>query len=147
MNLSDDIIIRFLDACYDAGIKSPERFILSKMPQVYGWLKGAFPRGILPTDVDGEVELNGYFLRLEFKHDDALRNGRVPRGQMMCFQRLAKTGYFTIMLIGVNQFGEPSCFEMWHRDKISKLEETTSHLLRARCAAWAKWADGQPRLT
>ena len=54
MNLYNEIVMKFIDACYGAGIKRPELFLISKMPQVYNWLKGCFPRGILPTDIDGE---------------------------------------------------------------------------------------------
>jgi len=141
MKLQDDIVMRFLDACFDAGIKRPEAFILSKMPQVYGWLKGAFPRGILPTDIDGEVEINGHFLRMEFKHESALRNGRIPRGQMMALKALIKTKVFTVILVGTNDGGEPTCMESWYANgAISKLQDTGQSGVFEFCERWAEYA-------
>ncbi len=145
MNLTNDIVGRFLDACYEAGIKCPERFLQAKMPQVYGWLRGAFPRNILPTDVDGEVEINGYFLRLEFKHESALRNGRVPKGQLMCFKSLIETGKFTVMLIGTDEIGTVNCYELWTRNRIWKLADVSPSELKEKMAKWSAWAEKQPR--
>lgn len=142
MNLGDDRVMRFLDACFDAGIKRPEAFILSKMPQVYGWLKGAFPRGILPTDIDGEVEISGNFLRMEFKHESAMRNGRIPKGQYNALKSLIVTGKFTVLLIGTNDGGEPTCFEAWHHNgKITKLQDGDGKKVFDFCQRWADWAE------
>jgi hypothetical protein len=145
MKLEDDRIMRFLDACFDAGIKRPEAFILSKMPQVYGWLKGSFPRGILPTDIDGEVEINGHFLRMEFKHESAMRNGRIPKGQHTALKSLIKTGRFSVLLIGTNDGGEPTCFEVWHHNgKITALKDCTSADIYDLCSRWASFAESTP---
>jgi hypothetical protein len=142
MNLQDDRVMKFLDACYDAGIKRPEAFILSKMPQVYGWLKGAFPRGILPTDIDGEVEINGHFLRMEFKHESAMRNGRIPRGQHAALKALINTGRFTVLLVGTDDGGSPVCFEVWHHNgSITTLKEGGAKAIFDLCARWANFAE------
>lgn len=146
MKLETDPVDRFINACFDAGIKRPEAFLMSKMPQVYNWLKGAFPRGILPTDIDGEVEINGHFLRLEFKHDTALRNGRIPKGQHSALKALIGTGKFTVLLVGTNDKGEPTCFELWCAGgKVTKLKECDSRKVYEVCERWAKHADAQPR--
>lgn len=138
---SPDIVSRFLDACFDAGIKRPEAFIISKMPQVYGWLKGAFPRGILPTDIDGEVEIQGHFLRFEFKHETALRNARIPKGQYQSLKSLINTGRFTVLLIGTNDKGEPTCSETWYHNKIvSPLSDCNRQDVFSFCSRWAEWA-------
>lgn len=146
MNLQDDRVIRFLDECYAAGIKRPEQFILAKMPQVYSWLKGAFPRGILPTDIDGEVEINGHFLRFEFKHENAIRSGAIPKGQMMALSALITTGRFTVLLVGVSELGIPSCYEVWfHNGAKRALQDCKPEDLRELCAKWAKYAESQPK--
>lgn len=142
MNLSEDRIIKFLDACYDAGIKSPDAFLISKMPQVYNYLKGCFPRGILPTDIDGEVEINGHFLRLEFKHETALRNGRVPNGQMKALRGLIDTKRFTVMLIGTDDKSQPTCAQIWYEDgKIISKENCDVEWFRSKCSGWSKYAE------
>jgi hypothetical protein len=134
--------MRFLDSCYDAGIKRPEAFILSKMPQVYGWLKGAFPRGILPTDIDGEVEIKGSFLRMEFKHESAMRNGRIPRGQHAALKSLIATGKFTVLLVGTNDGGTPTCYEIWHHNgTITPLKDADAATIYDVCSRWAAFAE------
>jgi len=146
MNLQEDRVLKFLDACYDAGIKRPEAFIMSKMPQVYGWLKGAFPRGILPTDIDGEVEISGHFLRMEFKHESAMRNGRIPRGQHAALKSLINTGRFTVLLVGTNDGGDTTCFEVWHHNgKITPLKDADKSGVYDFCSRWAEWVEKQPK--
>lgn len=141
MNLSDDRVIKFLDACFAAGIKRPDAFLLSKMPQVYNWLKGCFPRGILPTDIDGEVEINGHFLRFEFKHENALRTGAIPKGQHSALCALVKAGLFTVLLIGVNDMGEPTCCEIWHHNGVkTPLRECNKDFIRSVCVRWSEMA-------
>ena len=142
MHLSDDRIANFIDACWDAGIKRPDLFILSKMPQVYNWMKGCFPRGILPTDIDGEVEINGHFLRFEFKHENQLRNGAIPKGQYMALSRLVKAGLFTVMLIGVDDAGSPTCCELWHSNgKKVPLKDCDREHIRQLCKRWSVYAE------
>lgn len=139
MKLHDDRVHNFLDACYSAGIKCPERFLIDKMPRVYGFLKGAFPRGILPTDVDGEVEVNGYFLRMEFKFEAALRDGRIPKGQKLAFERLLDTGKFTIFYIGHNDNGDVTCMQQWVRGRSPHLiDPCDNQRLREACENWAR---------
>ena len=95
----------FIQRCQEAGIKSPEKFLVSKIPTTYSYLRGAFPRGILPTDIDGEVELNGRYLRLEFKEEGLVRLSKYPAGQKKAFLRLVKEKAFTLFLVGHDQAG------------------------------------------
>ncbi len=142
MNLQQDRVMKFIDACYECGIRNPESFLISKMPMVYNWLKGAFinPK-ILPTDIDGEVEVNGHFLRMEFKHDTAIKNGRIPEGQHRCFKALIKTGRFTIFLIGTDDQGEPSCLIIYyHTGKIKDLSVSSKSDIYEQCLGWTKYA-------
>ena len=144
MKLEKDHVSDFLDQCFSAGIKNPHGFLISKMPQIYGWLKGAFPRGILPTDIDGEVEINSFFLRLEFKHESSIRNGRIPVGQRIALEALLKTGRFTVVLIGTDDRGMPTCRETWTSlGKRSKLIECDYDSLREHFSKWADWAGSQ----
>lgn len=142
MNISEDKVCEFLDACWNAGIKDPVAYLLSKRPQVYDWLKGAFPRGILPTDIDGEVEVGGQFLRLEFKHETALRNGHMPKGQIMALRKLSSTGLFTVMIIGIGVTAEPTCVIAYKcNGEITGVEDADRTSIRERCRLWSEWAD------
>jgi hypothetical protein len=141
MQLHDSIVHKFLDDCFKSGIKDPVRFLQDKMPRVYGFLKGAFPRGILPTDIDGEVEINGNFLRLEFKHESCLREGRIPRGQAMCFKALLQTKKFTIFYAGHNAMGEITCLQVWTLKGVHVVDPCDTARFYEACANWAKKAD------
>lgn len=144
MNLHDELVSNFIEGCYRAGIKDPVSFLISKRPQVYDWLKGVFPRGILPTDIDGEVEINGHFLRLEFKHESALRNGFVPKGQIRAFQRLQETGKFTIVIIGHNDVGDPTCRTIYFDNgKRPPLGDCDKESLRTWFRKWSEYVEGK----
>lgn len=136
MKLHDEIISNFLDKCYTSGIKDPVRFLIDKMPRLYGFLKGTFPRGILPTDIDGEVELNGNFLRFEFKHDSALRNGRIPKGQLKCFEQLKQTGLFTIFLTGHDEKGDITCLHVYSKNKTYVIDPCNNERFKIACKRW-----------
>lgn len=146
MRLQDEAVMNFIDGCYKAGIKDPVSFLISKRPQVYDWLKGVFPRGILPTDIDGEVEINGHFLRLEFKHESALRNGILPKGQLHALQRLQDTKVFTVVFIGINDMGDPTCHMIYYENgKRDLLKDCDKESLRARLSKWGERADGKEK--
>lgn len=148
MNLHEDRVADFLGACFRAGIKDPLGFLLEKRIRVFDWLRGAFPRKVIPTDIDGEVELNGRFLRLEFKHESALRSGNVSRGQRMLLLKLARTGLFTVYIVGEDSIGRPTCVEiLYPTGKTSKLMDTSYDDMRKRCSDWAEWAEKQPQWT
>lgn len=143
MKLYTERVDEFLQSCYLAGIRDPVRFIESKMAQNYGYLRGAFPRNILPTDVDGEVELSGNILRFEFKHEGALREGRIPAGQMRYLKLLVERYGFTVFLVGLNEFGEPTIAHMYAkgdagiRFKVKELPRGRMDL-RELCCRWSK---------
>jgi hypothetical protein len=146
MNLYEDRISNFLDGCHGAGIKDPIAFMLDKRIRVFDWLRGAFPRGVIPTDIDAEVELNRRFLRLEFKHEDALRSGRVSKGQRNLLIRLAQTGLFTVFVVGEDNIGRPTCLEVIKSNgTICKLEETSYEDMRERCSKWGQYVESLPK--
>lgn len=142
MNLSEDKVLRFLNACEEAGINNAEQFIISKMPQVFSWMKGCFPRGILPTDIDGAVEINGHFLVLEFKHENRIRNGGIKAGQRRFLLALSRSGPFTVVVIGMNDTGDPTCCELWHYDgSHQKMRDCNREYLRRLFTRWSAHAE------
>lgn len=135
----------FLDRCYDAGIRDPAAWLQSRGMGAFGWLKGAFPRGILPTDCDGEVEVRGQFLRLEFKHTHKVRLGGIPKGQLYLFNALLKTGVFTIFIAGHDERAQVECCRVMRLvddEIVSELRDpmTTDEFHRM-CGRWAESVD------
>ena len=83
----------FLDRAYSMSMRNVENWIQGRGLCVFDWLNGAFPRGILPTDCDGEVEIKGQFLRIELKNESLLRGGLIPKGQVYLFNALVKSAF------------------------------------------------------
>lgn len=59
------------------------------------WMEKVFPRGIMPTDIDGMVELNNHFLFIEQKRAGV---GLDSGGQGMAMKRLSKLPGVTVVL-------------------------------------------------
>lgn len=58
------------------------------------WMRGCFPRPkIMPTDIDGMVEVNGHFLFIEQKG----RNAHLPEPQRKAYRRLAQEQNKTVL--------------------------------------------------
>jgi len=79
-------------------IRNPKAFLDS----IWDWapLKGCLPRGIEPTDIDGWIEVGGYFLVLEGKAPGV----PIPTGQAAAFARMVRWNkivpqLFTIIVI------------------------------------------------
>jgi len=147
---------KFLDACSDSNIRNPMFYIQSLHPRLFGWMKGAFPRGILPTDIDGEVEIGGRFLRIESKHEDSIRSENIPMGQHCALYRLTETGFFHVLLIGIEESSEPTCYQIWRLKKgadgasevqKSPVKEGGRAEIRDWCSKWSVWADKQENFT
>ena len=61
----------------------------------WDFLRGCFPRGIMPMDFDGVVELGKQFLVFETK-----QSGKEPdKGQRLCFKALLEIPNFTIFML------------------------------------------------
>jgi hypothetical protein len=95
----------FLKRCKEAGIKNPDKYLASKVPTTYSYLKGCFPYGTLPTDVDGEIEIDGHYLRLEFKEEAIVKNNTWRSAQKIAFLKLVEKKQFTLFLIGHDDRG------------------------------------------
>ena len=77
----------------------PIRSMKGYAKSVWQWcevLKGCFGNTTIePSDIDGIVERNGYFLILETKG----RNASLSRGQEIMLRRLAKLDKFTVVVV------------------------------------------------
>lgn len=108
-------------------------------------LKGCFPRGITPMDLDGTVEINGRFLVFETKKPGV----KLPHGQRRALEALVKLGFFTVVYVagkpGVADAGIEDgfeYFEVWNLylgDVYKKYYENVGvEELRAFCARWSE---------
>lgn len=102
-------IREFLAECDKMKVTNPIGWMRSRGMHLFTKLKGAFPRGIMPSDCDGEVELKGKFLRLEYKSEHAVRNGAIPTGQRIALEALVRSGYHTVIVVGENDKQEVKC--------------------------------------
>lgn len=137
------IMMGFLNDCKNVEIRNPAILLSEKRPQLWGDLKGAFPRGILPTDIDGEVEISGRFLRLEVKHEKTLRAEPKMTGQYRALSALVESKLHSVLWIGQNYDRVWTCYKIWHGDKKGELHEATMETIRQRCEKWANWAKEQ----
>jgi len=138
----------FLDSAYESGIRDPVKWMQSRGLQMFHWLKGAFPRNILPSDCDGEVEIGGHFLRLEFKSEGLVKCNQIPKGQMRQFKALVKTGIFTVFVAGHDQRGEVTCLRIISKKNGKPtekyIEEITNDGMHKLCKQWAQQATKHP---
>lgn len=105
---------KFLDDAYEIGIRNPDKWLQGRCFN-WGFLRGAFPRGCVPSDCDGEIEINGHFLRFEMKYVDAVRKQRMGIGQERHLKALVKTGFFTVFVVGHDDKMECKCVRIWHQ--------------------------------
>jgi hypothetical protein len=75
------------------SINNPERFLAGFWD--WGFLDKCFGGKIKVSDLDGIVERRGHFLVLETKK----KGVSIPSGQRIMFERMAKTGLITVIVI------------------------------------------------
>jgi len=93
-----------------------------------------FPRGIRIGDLDGIVEMNGLFLIMEWKRS----NPEIPKGQLLTFKALARTGLFTIVIM----YGQPMTdLQVFGRKGEIKKRPANSLDAVAVVSKWAKYAE------
>jgi hypothetical protein len=131
-----------------AGIKDISRYLHEIRLKSWGWLKGAFIReNILPTDIDGLVEVNGKFLLFENKYVGAT----MSQGQRQTLEQLVMKADFVVLRIDWDGAGRVVRFERWANIKpmgtleIRKYEDSTEKDIRTLCLAWSKWAQSNGR--
>lgn len=101
----------------------------------WDWLLGAFPRGIVPTDIDGLVEINDHLLFLEEKGAGVVS----PLGQRLALKALATRARTSVVHWRPGERTELEVL-MFDPDP-SGWEPATRAELRAWCASWARNAD------
>ena len=135
----------FLDRAYSLSMRNVENWIQGRGLCIFDWLTGAFPRGILPTDCDGEVEIKGQFLRIELKNEGLLRGGLIPKGQVYLFNALVKTGYFTVFIAGHDKRSRIKCCKVMRLidgEPVTEFHDPlTTDEFHKLCGRWAESVD------
>lgn len=105
----------------------------------WDWMRGCFPRGIMPTDIDGMVEINGQILFIEQKRCGVSLSG----GQSAAFKSLAKNPNVTVWFIRPTI--DPQVFECLVKDGSSSTGWRRQNLaqMRAFLNAWSEAAEGR----
>jgi hypothetical protein len=101
------------------------------------WMRGAFPRGIMPTDADGVVEVMGEVLILEEKGV----GGSFDDGQLQAFKALGRFRGMTVLTMRL--VDDPAVREVLIHDgkKAQGWHLRSLDQLRDYFAAWADTAD------
>lgn len=71
----------------------------------WDWMRGCFPRGIMPTDVDGMVEIRGSVLFIEQKRPGA----SLSNGQRIALKTLAAKDRTTVLCLRSTLDGAYEC--------------------------------------
>ena len=94
---------------------------------------------IHPTDVDGLVERNGKFLLIEAKSPGV----EIKTGQMIMFNKLVHTGYFTVILVW-GEINNPEKITLMTSKTIEVYENISLDKLREITSKWFIWANQTP---
>lgn len=101
----------------------------------WGYLAGAFPRGIMPMDWDGVVEINNNFLVFETKDVGK----EVPGGQLMALKRATKVGPFIVVILWGKK--EPVEYQLIYKGELREKKSCDKERIKRLCQAWVKWAE------
>lgn len=102
------------------------------------WLKGCLPRGIMPSDIDAMVEVNGHFLFIEYKGP----GGTLRDGQRLALKRLSGQKNVTVMVIRERSHGDLFDHMIWHVDENDrKWREHTRNQVAESIREWARKAE------
>ena len=105
------------------------------------WMRGCFPRVIMPSDVDGLVEINGHFLAIEAKGAGV----SIPQPQRWAFKALAAEEAFTVLFI--RDTPDPELFEFLVYDGVSEpagFQQATKGELILWLTTWGENANSSP---
>lgn len=101
---------------------------------------GCFPRRINFGDVDGLVELNGYFCLLEWKGD----GGKLHTGQRMSFEAFTRQlGNIVFVVDGNAETMKIQRYSMFWLGKQTPPEITDLDGLRTKLQGWVSWVQQQ----
>ena len=131
----------FLDEAYGDGFTTIMAWVKSRCFN-WGFLKGSFPRGCVPSDCDGEIEINGHFLRFEMKYENSVRLDQMATGQRRQLHSLLNTGYFTVFIVGHDERHDTKCVRIWEKTPrgIGQIyrHDYNNDDLRNLCETWVK---------
>lgn len=95
---------------------------------------------IAPTDVDGMIERNDFFLFLETK----LPGVQLKLGQRMALERLSrKPGVSVLVIYGAP--GNPEQIDIWHFGRMERIVNASLNILRNIVSDWYRYANGHKR--
>lgn len=121
-------------------IQNPQAFCEG----LWDWaiLDGCFGASkIKPTDIDGLVERNGYFLFIESKNTGAA----VPEGQKILHKRLANTGVFTVIILwGDAANNAPHSIQIIHSAGETGIKNTDLEGFRSIVSRWYDSVNNKP---
>ena len=115
-----------------------------KLRLKFGVFKDSLPGKISFTDVDGTVEVNGYFLFLEFKSG---MPSELPFGQRIYLERLTRLSrrVKAILAAGDAETMEVSHIRIADNGKFGPWEPIDIDGLKRRIKAWSDRASAMPR--
>lgn len=97
-----------------------------------------FPRKINFGDVDGLVELNGFFCMLEWKGD----GGAIRTGQRMTYERFTRTkGNIVFVVKGDAETMRVEGYSTFWKGSAQKYREATLGNVKAGVHRWALWTN------
>jgi len=97
-----------------------------------------FPGHMSMTDRDGSIEINGYYLLIEFKHSRSL-----PQGQRLYLER--QPPEYTVAVATCPDCRTMEVTEVAVREngKLGEFKPCTMQQFRRRLQNWASWAQSQ----
>lgn len=103
----------------------------------------SFPGRIAMTDIDATVEVNGFFLFLEFKGGNVRE---VPIGQRIYFERLTRlsTRIHAAVVHADAETMDCSAIATFHRGVMSGFHPINLEGLKSRMTTWAKQSASYP---
>lgn len=121
-------------------INNPQAFVNG----LWDWsiLDGCFgDTKVKPTDIDGFIERNGYFLFIESKNIGV----SVPQGQRILHKRLVDTGVFTVVILWGNATtNTPTHTQIIWGGGITEIKSTNIDQFRGVVSRWFAHVNGKP---
>lgn len=115
-------------------------FNVKKRPKIEQFCE-CFPGAISLSDIDGIVEINGYFLILEWKEEPMA----IPTGQRIMFGWWVRTGLFTVLCVAGNAETMQITHAMHYTAANSQWKPKDFSWCWNFMKRWADWAQKQPR--
>ena len=99
-----------------------------------------FPGNITMGDVDGIVEINGYFIMLEWKPSINL-----SVGQKLMYQRISSVGFYVMVVVGDAETMDVHFFSEFWNGKQCPFQKADLAKVKARMKKWVDYVRKQPR--